>query len=98
MAFLLVVGIFILPVLMLLTERLVQYARITMDLLAVVCAICFGIITALSVYDIRRHHTIFMTDIHKVFDNWLYLITGSYLGLYGIARLIAFAARRVRDD
>lgn len=62
--------------------------RIIFNLGAVVSAIIFGDIASMSVYKIIKDNTVFMTNIHSIFLNPLFLSTGGYIGIYFIYRLI----------
>ncbi|GIP39017.1 hypothetical protein J31TS4_22970 [Paenibacillus sp. J31TS4] len=48
----------------------------------------FGSIAAFAVYDIRRDGTVFMTSVHAVFLNPVFLLAGAYLGVYGLYLLV----------
>jgi len=54
---------------------------------SLVAALIFGNITAFSVYKIISDHTVFMTKIHAVFLNPLFLASGAYLGVFFLYRL-----------
>ncbi|PEA55408.1 hypothetical protein CON64_08445 [Bacillus pseudomycoides] len=56
--------------------------RILLDLFAYVCLYGFGTIIAFSVYEVLRQQTVFMTTIHSILLNPLFLLTGSYIGIY----------------
>lgn len=55
---------------------------------AIISAIIFGDIAAVSVYQIIIDKTVFMTKIHAIFLNPFFLITGAYLGVYAVYMLI----------
>lgn len=56
--------------------------RILLDLFAYVCLYGFSTIIAFSVYEVLRQQTVFMTTIHSILLNPLFLLTGSYIGIY----------------
>lgn len=56
--------------------------------IALISAVIFGNIAATSIYQVIIDNTIFMTEIHAIFLNPFFLITGAYLGVYIIYRLI----------
>ncbi|OMC84975.1 transposase [Viridibacillus sp. FSL H8-0123] len=58
------------------------------NIIAVVSTIIFGSIASTSIYQIIVDNAVFMTAIHKVFLNPLFLISGGYLGIYIIYRLM----------
>jgi len=61
---------------------------ILFNIIAVVSTIIFGSIASTSIYQIIVDNAVFMTAIHKVFLNPLFLISGGYLGIYIIYRLM----------
>nr|WP_090241215.1 transposase [Lentibacillus halodurans] len=85
----LVAGSIVLPVIMYLTQNNWNRLRFMFNLAAVISALIFGNIASLSVYQIIKNETVMMINIHAIFLNPLFLITGSYLGLYIIFRLLA---------
>ncbi|MFJ8528958.1 hypothetical protein [Bacillus sp. NPDC094106] len=58
--------------------------RIVLD----VCAYCslyiLGTIIALHIYDVLIRGLVFMTTIHSILLNPLFLITGAYVGVYSL--------------
>jgi len=54
----------------------------------VLSVIVFGNIAAISIYQIIRDNEVFMTAIHAVFLNPAFLISGAYIGIYTIYRLM----------
>lgn len=59
-----------------------------LDGAAWVCSIVFGTISAWYIYRILRDEQVFMTTVHGIFLNPWFLLTGAYLGLYMIYRLL----------
>lgn len=78
----------VLPVIMFFLQKFRIKFRIIFNLGAVVSAIIFGEIASVSVYEIIKDNTVFMTNIHSIFLNPFFLLTGGYLGIYIIYRLI----------
>lgn len=62
--------------------------RLLFNILGVIAAILFSTIAATAITNIILEDAVFMTTIHAVFLNPVFLITGAYLGLYLIYRLI----------
>ncbi|TFJ91963.1 transposase [Lentibacillus salicampi] len=85
----LVAGSIVLSVVMYLTQNHWYRLRFIFNVAAVICALIFGNITSLSIYQIIKDGTVMMTAIHAVFLNPLFLMTGSFLGLYMIYRILA---------
>lgn len=85
---LIVIGTLLVPAAVVLCRRKSGMLRLLVDALAVVSAFGFGMITAFAVIDIRMHNAVYATEVHKVFDNFLFLAFGSYLGVYMLGRLL----------
>jgi uncharacterized membrane protein YqaE (UPF0057 family) len=88
MKFFLVLGSIALPLIMIGLQRRVERMDMIFNLLSIICALTFGNISAFAIYDIIHNHTVFMTNIHALFLNPLFLLTGAYLGVYLLYRLI----------
>ncbi|MGG2065965.1 MULTISPECIES: hypothetical protein [unclassified Bacillus (in: firmicutes)] len=71
--------------------------RILLDLFAYVCLYGFGIIVSLVVYDVLLQHTVFMTTIHRIFLNPLFLLTGAYIGIYVLYLILHKLISNVRN-
>ncbi|RDW20389.1 transposase [Oceanobacillus arenosus] len=69
-------------------QKLWIKSRIIFNLGAIVSILIFGNIASLAIYEIIKDKTVFMTNIHAIFLNPFFLITGGYLGIYIIYRLI----------
>ncbi|NQX69368.1 hypothetical protein HQN90_24845 [Paenibacillus alba] len=90
--------ILLVPPCMLIMAWLFASMRVIFHALAVGCAYVFAIISALAVYEIIRDETVFMTNIHAVFANNYFLITGGYLGYYGIYILLKWMLLELRSE
>jgi len=62
--------------------------RYLFNMAAIVTGLVFVNISAISVYNIIRDQTVFMTKIHAVFLNPFFLATGAYLGIFFLYRLL----------
>ncbi|WP_242698517.1 transposase [Bacillus sp. SD088] len=78
----------IFPTLMLNLKNKSKTIQIVFNAIALLSAIIFGDIAALAIRQILIDNTVFMTAIHSVFLNPLFLITGGYIGLFAIYRLL----------
>jgi hypothetical protein len=58
------------------------------NITAVISTLIFGNIAATSIYQILIDNAVFMTTIHGIFLNPYFLITGGYLGVFIIYRLM----------
>ncbi|MCJ8008680.1 transposase [Lederbergia wuyishanensis] len=88
MKILLVLTSIILPIIMYFLHRSQERFRFIFNLGAIVSAIIFGDIASLSIFEIIKDNTVFMTNIHSIFLNPLFLLSGGYLGIYIMYRLI----------
>nr|WP_285867619.1 transposase [Mesobacillus maritimus] len=67
------------------------------DSLAVLSALVFGNISAMAILQIIKDDTVFMTNIHGLFLNPVFLTSGAYLGLYLIYVLSKQTLHQVGD-
>ena len=87
MKVLLVLGSIVAPILMYALYKKKVF-RITFNVLALLSALVFGNIASLSIHQIIVDDAVFMTTIHGIFLNPFFLISGAYLGVYLLYRLI----------
>ena len=88
MKFLLISSSIGVPLLMVLLQKMWLKLRLFFNVAAILSALVFGNISSLAIYGIIRDKTVFMTNIHGIFLNPLFLLTGSYLGVYFIYRMV----------
>ncbi|WP_087960612.1 transposase [Bacillus sp. AP8] len=88
MKILLILSTFTVPIIMFFLQKLWKKTRILFNYLAFLSIIIFGSITSVSVYQIIKDQTVFMTNIHAILLNPFFLLTGAYLGLYITYQLI----------
>ncbi|YAR63726.1 hypothetical protein ACUIAK_15550 [Bacillus cytotoxicus] len=62
--------------------------RVFLDICAYLSLYILGILTAFNIYDVVLHDLVFMTTIHGILLNPLFLITGAYIGVYSLYLLI----------
>lgn len=67
------------------------------NFIAIIAYAVFGIIAATSIAEIILHHVVFMTNIHAVFLNFYFILSGSYIGIYGLYELIRFFIKQVKE-
>ncbi|RXJ04295.1 transposase [Anaerobacillus alkaliphilus] len=82
MKLLLIIGSILVPLVMILLQLKWPLFRLLFHILALLSALIFGNISSTSIHEILIDETVFMTNIHGVFLNPVFLITGAYLGLY----------------
>ncbi|WP_243521780.1 hypothetical protein [Bacillus pseudomycoides] len=62
--------------------------RAFLDICAYLSLYILGTIIAFNIYDVVLHGLVFMTTIHGILLNPLFLITGAYVGVYSLYLLI----------
>ncbi|UOE96147.1 transposase [Alkalihalobacillus sp. LMS39] len=77
-------AVILIPIIMVIAQRKWMLMRMVFTGAAIVASMTFGYIAATSVYAILENQEVFMTSIHAVFLNSFFLVSGAYLGLYGI--------------
>ncbi|MBD8520829.1 transposase [Lysinibacillus fusiformis] len=87
------VTIIVIPALMVYLQQKSDKMRLVFNALGVVSAILFGYIAATSITQIILEDVVFMTTIHAVFLNPIFLLTGAYLGLFFIQYMIDITIR-----
>ena len=78
----LVLGSLLIPILMIVLQLRWSRFRILYNVVALLSALIFGNISSLAIHTIIKDETVFMTNIHALFLNPIFLITGAYLGVY----------------
>ncbi|MEK4344350.1 transposase [Paenibacillus sp. FSL P4-0184] len=95
MKFLIVFGSIVVPFAMLMIQRKWIKWRIVFNVASVLSTLILGNISALAIYEILRDNTVFMTSIHAIFLNPMFLLTGAYLGVYLVYRLMLMTYEEV---
>lgn len=85
---LLVVSSIVVPVVMLYLKHKISVFKLIFNIVAVISTIIFGSIASTSIYQIIVDDAVFMTTIHAIFLNPVFLMTGAYLGVFIIYRLM----------
>ncbi|WP_099157144.1 transposase [Virgibacillus ndiopensis] len=93
MKIVLIFGIILLPLIMFFAQKYLIKFRLIFNIGALISTFVFGNITSLSIYQIIKDNTVLMTNIHAVFLNPFFLITGSYMGVYILYRLLIVTAK-----
>lgn len=88
MKIILVILSIVLPLAMFYLQKSRTKLRNVYNFLAIIALLIFGNIASLSIYKIIKDGTVFMTAIHGIFLNPIFLITGAYLGIYVLYRLL----------
>ena len=93
-----IISSIIVPALMAYASAKSKIAKTLFNSLAVIATLIFGNISAISIYQIIIDDTVFMTEIHAIFLNPFFLITGAYLGSYLIYRLIVLTLEEIPSN
>jgi hypothetical protein len=88
MVFLIIAGSILTPLVMFGCRMYWPQSKLVLNLLALISFLIFGIISALAIHEIIQDNTVFMTNIHGLFLDPVFLITGVYIGVYILYRLI----------
>lgn len=94
MKYILIIGSIVIPILMVMLQKKNLKFKICMDVLAILSALIFGNISSIAILSIIKDNTVFMTNIHGLFLNPIFLTSGAYLGVYYLFTLVL----RVRND
>lgn len=95
MKILIILGNVVSPILMLLSQRHWSKLRLLFNVIAVFAALVFAILSSLSIHNIIKNETVFMTNIHGIFLNPFFLLAGAYLGIFIIYRLLIIATSEI---
>ncbi|MFJ7737402.1 transposase [Lysinibacillus sp. NPDC097287] len=93
MKVLIVISSIAVPIVMFYLQNRWKKSRMIFNSIAVISIMIFGNIAATSIYQIIVDDAVFMTTIHAVFLNPFFLITGAYIGLFIIYRLLILTAK-----
>ncbi|MFJ6210576.1 transposase [Lysinibacillus sp. NPDC092081] len=88
MKILLVSSSIVVPVVMLYLQHKNDKFKMIFNIAAVISTIIFGSIASTKIYQIIVDDAVFMTTIHAIFLNPVFLVTGAYLGVFIIFRLM----------
>ncbi|MCM2674560.1 transposase [Alkalicoccobacillus plakortidis] len=76
------------PTIMLLIQKKWTIFKSVFDIIALLCLLIFISITASAIYEILADNTVFMTNIHALFLNGFFLVSGGYVVLYAIYKIM----------
>ena len=88
MKILLVIASISFPIIMFYLQNKNIKFRIIFNVTSIISAIIFGNIASTSIFQILIDNAVFMTAIHGIFLNPFFLITGAYLGVFIVYRLL----------
>lgn len=83
-----ILGSISLPLLMLYSQKISTKFNLVYNILAIIAILVFGNIASLSIYKVIKENSVFMTTIHAIFLNPFFLITGAYIGIYVLYRML----------
>ncbi|KYG32614.1 hypothetical protein [Bacillus gaemokensis] len=70
--------------------------RVFLDICAYCSLYILGTVIALNIYDVLVHGLVYMTTIHGILLNPLFLITGAYVGIYALYFLLYKLVANIR--
>jgi len=79
------------------SQKVWPLLRFIYNLVSIIAVLVFGNIASLSIYKIIKDKTVFMTAIHAVFLNPLFLFAGSYIGIYVLYRLLLLSMEEQQE-
>ena len=94
--FMLIAGSIVLPFIMCFSQKKWIHFRLIFNAAAIIAVLVFGNIASLSIYQIIKDNTVFMTAIHAIFLNPFFLITGAYIGIYLLYKLILISMEEIQ--
>lgn len=95
MRLVLITGSIILPILMYYFQRNSTLLNRIYNVCSLIALLVFGNISSLTIYKIIQENKVFMTDIHGVFLNPFFLLSGAYIGVYTLYRLLKYTIEDV---
>ncbi|ATP39918.1 transposase [Solibacillus sp. R5-41] len=88
MKLLLVISSIVVPIVMLYLQQKSNQFKMLFNIVATISIIIFGSLASMSIYQVIIDDAVFMTTIHGLFLNPVFLVTGAYLGTFVIYRLM----------
>jgi len=85
---LIIVSSILLPLIMFYLQNKSRLFRISVNIIAIMATIIAGSIVSTAIVQVLIDDEVFMTTIHAILLNPLFLITGAYLGIFIIYRLL----------
>ncbi|MCR8645204.1 transposase [Paenibacillus sp. N1-5-1-14] len=76
------IGALVIPWLMVIVANRYRTCKLAFAWIGFISIWIAGSIAAVGIYEIVRDQTVFMTNIHAVFLNPLFLGSGAYVGMY----------------
>ncbi|KMY51476.1 hypothetical protein [Peribacillus loiseleuriae] len=84
----LVLASIVFPISMFILQKFWMKFRLIFNIGAIISTLIFGNIASLSILEIIKNKSVFMTNIHAVFLNPFFLFTGAYIGIYILYQLL----------
>lgn len=87
MVYIIVILILLLSLLLLFLHHKFSITNNILHILAIISVIIIASVTGSKIYEIILNQTVFTMEIHGIFLNPFFLISGSYLSVYIVYRL-----------
>ncbi|YCA41898.1 transposase [Bacillus sp. JZ8] len=88
MKIILILGSLIFPFIMLILQKKYTVLNFVFNVFAFVAILLFGNIVSLAIHDVLQEDLVFMTTIHAILLNPFLLISGAYIGVYLLYRIL----------
>ncbi|WP_019395634.1 hypothetical protein [Priestia filamentosa] len=88
MKIILILGSLIFPFIMLILQKKYTVLNFVFNVFAFVAILLFGDIISLAIHDVLQEDLVFMTTIHAILLNPFLLISGAYIGVYLLYRIL----------
>lgn len=88
MKILLIVASIVVPIAMLYLKHKSENFTLIFNVVAVVSLLVFGSIASTSIYQVIVDGAVFMTTIHALFLNPVFMVTAAYVGVFLLYRLM----------
>lgn len=79
------------PLIMYFLQRKYPHLQRIYHIMALIALLVFGNLAALQVYEVIIEDAVYSFQIHSIFLNPLFMISGAYLGVYVIYLLLIFS-------
>ncbi|RAS85092.1 transposase [Priestia endophytica] len=88
MKIILILGSLIFPFIMLILQKKYTMLNFVFNVFAFLALLLFGDIVSLAIHDVLQEGRVFMTTIHAILLNPFLLISGTYIGVYLLYRIL----------
>lgn len=98
MKFIIVASSIVVPLIMCVLQQNQPKIKTLYHIIAFIAVLVFGNIAALNIYQVIVDKAVFTMDIHGLFLNPIFLLSGSYIGIYLIYSLLIKCVNYSSED